>query len=94
MVRKVGDMPKFINKTPIRHIDIVWWQDAYTTTDGSPEFEDTTKSHLTLSMGIVVKEDKDFIHMSHFYDGISSELQDPFTSIPIGMIKHRKKVKI
>ena len=84
----------FRNPTPIKHIDIIWWQDAYTTHEGSPEFKDDASGHLTLSMGIVVKEDKDFIHMSHFYDGISSELQDPFTSIPIGMIKHRKRVKI
>lgn len=87
-------MPRFRNPSPIKHIDLIWWQDAYTTTDGHPELENAPESHLTLSMGIVVKEDKDFLHMSHFYDGISSELQDPFTSIPIGMIKHRKKLKI
>lgn len=87
-------MSGFKNNLPIKHIDVIWWQDAYTTSDGSPEFKRPAASHLTLSMGIVVKEDKDFLHMSHFYDGISSELQDPFTSIPLGMIKNRKKVKI
>lgn len=87
-------MPRFRNETPIKHIDVIWWQDAYTTSDGSPEFERGSKCHLTLSMGIVVREDQDFLHLSHFYDGIGHELQDPFTSIPIGMIKHRKKVKI
>lgn len=87
-------MTRFRNPTPIRHIDLIWWQDAYITQEDSPELKDGANGHLTLSMGIVVKEDKDFVHMSHFYDGISSELQSPFTSIPVGMIKYRKKVKI
>lgn len=87
-------MARFINTTPVKNIDVIWWQDAYTTSDGSPEFNKPAASHLTLSMGIVIREDKDFVHMSHFYDGVSSALADPFTSIPLGMIKHRKKVKI
>lgn len=86
-------MKRFKNPTPIRYIDLIWWQDAYTTSGQSPEFN-AAERHWTLSMGIVVKEDKDMVHMSHFFDGISNELQDPFTSIPSGMIKHRKKVKV
>lgn len=84
---------KFINPTPIRSIDLIWWQDAYVTTEGSPENE-AGKNTLTLTVGMVVKEDKEFIHVSHFYDGISGELQDPFTTVPKGMVKHRKRIKI
>ena len=84
---------RFVNPTPIKYVDVIFWQDAYTSSEGGPEF-DKTESILTLSVGFIVKEDKDFVHMSHFYDGISSELSEPFTSIPLGMIKKRKRVRI
>ena len=84
---------RFVNPTPIRFIDVIFWQDAYTSSESDPEF-DKTENSLTLSVGFIVKEDKDFVHMSHFYDGISSELSEPFTSIPLGMIKKRRKVRV
>jgi hypothetical protein len=84
---------KFHNPTPVKYIDVILWQDAYTTHDKNPEFE-KGENTLTVSVGIVVKEDKEFLHISHFYDGIANEFNEPYTSIPLGMIKHRKRVKI
>ena len=85
---------KFSNPTPVKYIDLVWWQDAYTSNEKTGPKLTEGDNTLTLSIGVIVEEDKDFLHMSHFYDGIGNELSEPFTSIPIGMIKHRKKVKI
>jgi hypothetical protein len=95
MTKKKVDvkLPRFVNPTPIKYVDVIFWQDAYTSSEGGPEF-DKKENILTLSVGFIVKEDKDFVHMSHFYDGISSELSEPFTSIPVGMIKKRRKVRI
>jgi hypothetical protein len=74
-------------------LELIWWQDAYVTTDNAPELNPNA-SHLTCSMGIRAKEDQEYIYLSHFYDGISTELAGPFTAIPRGMIKHTKSIEI
>lgn len=74
-------------------IVVIEWQDAYTCSDEEdPKFKDA-KNHYTLSFGVIVDEDKDFYHVSHFFDGISNSFQDPFTSIPKGVVKSIKKLK-
>ena len=70
---------------------IVWWQDAYVTLDEKPTL---TGNHLTISIGIPLNsDDKEFLHLSGFYDGISNLPKDPFTSIPRSLIKHIVEVK-
>ncbi len=71
---------------------VVHWRDAYVTTDDDHHLEDG--EHLTISVGWKVEETKEYLTLSHFYDGISNEFQSPYTSIPINMIKRIKKVKI
>lgn len=78
-------------KTPFKHVSLVWWQDAYTSQDDDPHLEH--KDTLTISMGVIVEDGTQMLHMSHFYDGISQTLQGPFTSIPKGMIKKIKHIK-
>lgn len=70
---------------------MVWWQDAYTTQDDDPHL--THKDTLTISVGIIVEEKGGMLHMSHFWDGISQTLLGPFTSIPVGMVKHIKHLR-
>jgi hypothetical protein len=65
-------------------IMFVWWQDAYVSTEDKPQLEG---DRLTISFGVKADEDKEFIHLSHFFCGINQAFTDPFTSIPKGMIK-------
>lgn len=61
---------------------IIHWLDAYVTAD-----EIETMPELTVSFGVKVKEDNEYVYLSHFYDGISKSFDSPFTAIPKGMIK-------
>lgn len=78
---------------PFKSISIIWWQDAHTTLDDIPKFLDG-KSHLTISVGVIVEEDKEFVYISHFYDGIQNKMDSPYTVIPKGMIKHRERINV
>ena len=84
-------MPQF--KCPFKEILIVWWLDAYTSTDEIPEYVDG-KDHLTISIGVKVKEDKDFVYISNYYDGVSNTFNDPWTSIPKGMIRRQQNIDL
>ena len=84
-------MKKYKFNIPFNTIHIVWWLDAYVSQEPNFELEKET-DNLTISIGVKIKEDDEFVHLSHFYDGISNDLLDPITSIPKGMIK--KTIKI
>lgn len=71
----------------MKEIYLVWWQDAYVSTDHLE-----AKVGLTLSVGWLVKKDKEFFVLSHFWDGISNRAEDPYTFIPHGMIKKIEKI--
>jgi hypothetical protein len=79
-----------MKKIPLMMID---WLDAYISDEDTPELDDTTK-HYTRSVGWLAKKDKEFIYLSHFFDGIGGELSSPFTSIPKKMIKHQWELEI
>lgn len=70
----------------IGKLEAIFWQDAYVTTDDRPEFKE---EHLTISVGHAVKEDKGMVYVSHFYDGIGSNWESPWTAIPKAWIKRR-----
>ena len=71
----------------MKELSLIWWQDAYVTLEAPPN---TVK--LTQSVGWIVKKDKEFYTVSHFWDGISDELQDPYTIIPVGMVRKIEKL--
>lgn len=77
-------------KVPLVMID---WLDAYVTQEDQAEFDDIEK-HYTRSVGWIAKKDKDFIYLSHFYDGISGELASPYSAIPKGMIKNHWELEM
>lgn len=79
-------------KVPFKEIMFVWWIDAYITLDNSPKYEDGSHKHLTISIGVKVDEDEDFIYLSNYYDGVAHKFTDPWTSIPKGMIRQVKHV--
>lgn len=72
-----------------KHIYRVDWQDAYVTISNRPKFK---KKCLTVSVGFIVLENKEFLIMSHFYNGIEKTFDAPFTIIPIGMVKKKEKL--
>lgn len=83
-------------KRPIKakiELSAVFWQDAYITQEEDPELEGGGQQ-LTLSVGKITREDKDFIYVSHFYDGIGGAWESPWTIIPKGMIRKRKDFTI
>jgi hypothetical protein len=74
----------------MKNIDLVMidWLDAYVTHNEDMELE-ADCSHFTRSIGWLVKKDKDFLYLSHFFDGISGEFSSPYTAIPKGMVKEK-----
>lgn len=68
----------------------IYWQDAYVTLKKRPLFK---KKHLTISVGWIVSEDKNFITLSNYYDGIGECFAAPFTVIPYDMVKSMEKLK-
>ena len=68
------------------NIYIVWWQDAYVSL-----VEPDHNVKLTISVGWILEKTKEFMVLSHFWDGIEDKAEDPYTHIPIGMIKKVKK---
>ena len=83
-------MPLF--DIPFEEITFIFWQDAYVTTDDKPKLG--KGSHLTVSFGVKVDEDKEFVYLSHYYCGINKGLVDPYTVIPKGMVKHTHVIEI
>lgn len=77
--------------TPFREIALIWWKDAYITTDDNPKLNH--KDVLTISIGVITEEKSDEITISSFYDGIGQTMSSPFQVIPKGMIKHIKRIK-
>lgn len=80
---------KFV--APFKEVALVWWKDAYVTTDENPRLDH--KNDLTVSIGVIVKEDDNEITLSDFWDGISLQFSSPFQVIPKGMVKQIKKLK-
>lgn len=78
-------------KAPFKEVALVFWKDAYVTTDDNPALDH--KNDLTISMGVIVKEDDKEVTLSCFWDGIGLQFASPFQVIPKGMIKHIKKIK-
>jgi len=77
---------------PFKELTVVWWQDAYITTEDDPDLGEG--EHLTISIGVQVPSGKEFVRLSHFYDGISKTLSSPFTDIPVGTIKKIERWKM
>ena len=84
-------MVKSTRKTPFKEIAMVWWQDAYTEDGDNPHL--SNGDHLTISIGVIVETDKNFIYVSHFYEGINQSMSSPYTVIPLGMVKHIERIK-
>ena len=81
-------------KHPFKKILIVAWQDAYMSSSGdfpnAPKFDDLD-DRRTISIGVKVDEDKELVHLSNNFDGISQTF-DEFISIPKSMIKWTKEI--
>lgn len=75
--------------------ELVWikWLDAYVTQSDDMELDDVDK-HCTISIGWEVKKDKEFVYLSHFFDGIGGEFASPYTAVPKGMIKEKYTLEI
>ena len=56
-------------KAPFKEIVMIFWKDAYVTTDDDPKLDH--KDDLTISIGVIVKEDEKEVTISTFWDGIS-----------------------
>lgn len=85
MVKKKGMLtstPQFKFPFPKDKFIFVFWKDAYVTVGSIEDPVD-----CTISSGVKVKEDDDYIYLSHFYCGIEKGFSEPYTSIPKGMIK-------
>ena len=80
-----------IPKAPFKEVAMVFWADAYVTTDDDPDL--SKGDHLTISIGVIIKEDDKEVLISTFYDGISEEFASPYQKIPRGVIKHIKRLK-
>lgn len=84
-------MTKPLSKAPFKEVSLIWWKDAYVTTDEDPKL--SHKNDLTISIGVIVKEDANEITISCFWDGIGLQFSSPFQVIPKGMIKRIKRLK-
>lgn len=73
------------------NVSLIYWTDAYVTTDDNPALEHTDS--LTVSIGVIIKEDDKEITISSFYDGISQEFASPYQVIPKGVIKNIRVLK-
>lgn len=82
-------MPPF--DPPFKEIALIYWKDAYVTTDENPKLDH--KDDLTISMGVIVEENKKEVTISSFYDGIGQQMASPFQVIPAAMIKHITRLK-
>ena len=78
-------------KTLFKEISLVFWKDAYITTDDNPKLDH--KDDLTVSIGVVVEQNDNEITISSFYDGISQSFSSPYQVIPMGMIKEIRKIR-
>lgn len=85
---KSSNLKKY--KIPFKEISLIFWKDAFVTTDDNPKLEH--KDDLTISIGVIVDEKDDEITISSFYDGIGQGLASPFQVIPKGVIKQIKKI--
>lgn len=84
-MKKIPFLPPF-------KVSLIYWKDAYVTTDDNPTLGHA--NNLTISIGAVVKEDSKEITMSSFYDGISQEFSSPYHVIPKGMVRYRKDITV
>jgi hypothetical protein len=78
-------------RTPFKEVVCLFWKDAYVTTDENPKLEH--KDDLTISIGVIVKEDANEITISTFWDGIGKQFSSPWQIIPKKMVKHIKRLK-
>jgi hypothetical protein len=78
-------------KAPFKEIVMIFWKDAYVTTDDDPKLAHT--NDLTISIGVIIKEDDKEVTISTFWDGIAQEFSSPYQCIPKGVIRHIKKIK-
>ncbi len=78
-------------KAPFKEISLVFWKDAYVTTDEDPKL--SHKDDLTISIGVIVKEDAKEITISCFWDGIGEAFSSPYQVIPKAMVQHIKRLK-
>jgi hypothetical protein len=76
---------------PFKEVSLVYWKDAYVTTDDNPKLEH--KDDLTISIGVIVKEDSKEVTISCFWDGIGQAFSSPYQVIPTKMIHHIKRLK-
>lgn len=84
-------MKKMPFKPPFK-VSLIYWKDAYVTTDDNPKLDH--KNDLTISIGVIVKEDDKEILISSFYDGIGQQFASPYQVIPVGMIRYKKDLKV
>ena len=84
-------MVRSILKAPFKEIAMVWWKDAYTADSDAPELDH--KDDLTISIGVIVKENEKEVTISTFWDGIAKEFASPWQVIPKGVIKKIKRFK-
>jgi hypothetical protein len=78
-------------KPPFKEVSLVYWKDAYVTTDDNPKLDHA--DDLTISIGVIVEETSEEITISSFWDGIGESFSSPFQVIPKGMVKHIKRLK-
>ena len=78
-------------KAPFKEIVMIFWKDAWVTTDDNPKLDH--KDDLTISIGVIIKEDDKEVTISTFWDGISESFASPYQCIPRGVIRHIKKLK-
>jgi hypothetical protein len=88
MVTKVNTR---IPKSPFKEVSLIYWLDTYVTTDDNPMLDH--KNDLTISIGVIIKDDDKQITLSDFWDGVSLEFASPFQVIPKCAIKHIKRLR-